>query len=419
MRGILQRVAKLRGSDSRGAEPAKVRSACVRLAALSVAGLTLALASGCGGGEESKPAKLSEQQLIKTLTPSVVRIQGTTGGGSGVVIDASKGLVLTNYHVIAANTALKAQVGNETNSSTPVQVVAVSPCDDLALVKLTDRVPNLHAASFGNSAKVVPGDPVTSLGFPASSQSGPGASGLVGQSSTVVANTGTVSQASISVNTNEADANFDPASPPYPSMIAHNATINPGNSGGPLVNDEGKVIGINTLSLNNSQGTFYSITSEYAQRVLPRLESGESIGYVGWNLAPLITSNNTELQKELEEYAQSSGFAKVGKQLSELNVKFLETVHGDGLFDKIDDAGSPAEHSRLEGQEILAINKTPVHSINQMCSIVSSASPGTALQLDLYNIQRGSKPEEVSGYLWSQHKEPGEYTYTNEVKVAK
>ena len=173
------------------------------IGALLVVGVIAAVALSGGSSKpmpkpKPKPKVLTAEQLIANATPSIVRITGSEAAGSGFVIDARHELVLTNAHVVIGNSALTAQVGNDTASSTPLQVVAASPCDDLAIVRLTIPVPGLKALPLGSSASVRPGDTVTVLGFPGSFQTTPGSQQTgTQQSSTVVADTGTVSQVDI------------------------------------------------------------------------------------------------------------------------------------------------------------------------------------------------------------------------------
>ena len=68
---------------------------------------------------------------------------------------------------------------------------------------------------------------------------------------------------------------------------------------------------------------------------------------------------------------------------------------------------------------VLAINKTPVNSLDQVCSIVNSAAPGSTLQIETYNIDHGSNVKEISAFQAGENKSPGEYTYTAEIKVPK
>jgi S1-C subfamily serine protease len=357
-------------------------------ALIGVAGL---LVAGCG----SSSTKLTPEQLIKQVTPSVVRIEGSEGGGTGFVIDAARQLVLTNAHVVAGKNgaALKAQVGNETTTTTPVRIVGVSPCDDLAVVKLVNPVPHLKALPLGTNAKVTPGEQVTVMGFPGSLQSGSGS----GQASTVVPNTGTVSQANIQVNTNSSEPNFDPNLPSYQSMVVHQAPVNHGDSGGPLLNAKGEVIGINTLTNEGqTQGQYYAIGIAYAERLLPDLEAGRSHAYLGWDLAQLTGEHNAALKEQLTASFASSAYSGDAAHLAEVTAAYLvANPPTTGMYDVGDVPGSPAAEQELEGKLILRINKTRTNSFQDVCSILGSAAPGEKLHIEEIHISSGEDTKQI------------------------
>jgi S1-C subfamily serine protease len=368
-------------------------------AAVSGVAVMATLAAGCGGS--SKP---TQEQLIKQATPSVVRIQGSEGGGTGFVVDAGRGLVLTNAHVVAgASSALKAQVGNDTSTTTPVRIVASAPCDDLAVLKLVNAVPGLKALKLGAGAQVTPGEGVTVLGFPGSLQSGSG-----GQAGTVVPNTGTVSQVNIQVNTDASEANFDPDLPSYQSMIVHQAPVNHGDSGGPLLNEQGEVIGINTLTNEGrTQGQYYAIGIKYASRLLADLEAGKSHSYIGWNLERMSGEADPPLKEQLAARFEGSAYASSAAQLTELTAAYLaESPPTTGMYDIGDQAGTPAEESELEGKLIVAINKTPVSSLQDVCDVLGSTSPGQKLHVKEFHIASGSD----TGQIVAGEHEPSTYT---------
>lgn len=348
-------------------------------------------AAGCGGGK----AKLSPEQLIKQATPSIVRIESSEGGGTGFVIDAARGLVLTNAHVIAGkNAALKAQVGNETSTTTPVRIVAASPCDDLAVVKLVNTIPHLKALPLGTNAKVTPGEQVTVMGFPGSLQSGSGS----GQAATVVPNTGTVSQTNIQVNTNSSEPNFDPDLPSYQSMIVHQAPVNHGDSGGPLLNANGEVIGINTLTNEGqAQGQYYAIGINYAERLLGDLKAGRSHAYLGWNLEQMSGERaSSSLKEQLTARFEQSAYSSAAAHLAEVTAAYLAASPATtGMYDAGDQPGSPADEQGLEGKLILTINKAHVTSVQDVCNILGSATPGQKLHIEEIHIASGEDPKQI------------------------
>jgi S1-C subfamily serine protease len=169
----------------------------------------------------------------------VVRIQGKEGGGSGVVVDAERGLVLTNAHVAVGLEGTKARVGDDASTETPARLVAAAPCDDLAVMLLVNKPQNLQAIQLGDSSGVKQGDHVTVLGYPGTFEE-QRLGENVNQAQQLVATDGNVSAVNVA-------ATPDPSLPRFASTIQHQAPVNPGNSGGPLVNDKGQLVGINTL----------------------------------------------------------------------------------------------------------------------------------------------------------------------------
>jgi S1-C subfamily serine protease len=345
------------------------------------AAASVLMVAACGGGGNSA------QKTIAKATPSVVRIEGDNAGGSGFVIDAQKGLIVTNAHVVADNPGMKAQIGNDPSTTTPVRLVASDPCNDLAVLKLTTPLAGLHALPIGPSGKLRAGDPVTVLGFPGSLQSGNPNDDTTSQSATVVSNAGVVSSNHVKAGP------FDD----YPTLrdtIQHQAPVNHGNSGGPLINAKGQVVGINTLGSEGTQGQYYSISMDYAQRILPQLEAGHSASYMGWDLQPIDgAQDQSDLTQQLVGIFQASGHSSSAEELAADAADYLHTnPPTTGLYDAGDDPGSAADTSTGGGNEgymITEINNVPVATVQDVCNIVQSASPGQKLSLTEVNISSG------------------------------
>jgi S1-C subfamily serine protease len=136
--------------------------------------LAVTAAAGIVGcGSDPKPDKpLGEQQIVALTRASVVAISGKQGdatvGGTGTIIDAKQGLVLTNSHVISGVTSIEAKLNDQT--TLPARVLAKSPCDDVALLKLVGAPVGLKALPPWTSKSLKPGDHVTALGYPANFQ---------------------------------------------------------------------------------------------------------------------------------------------------------------------------------------------------------------------------------------------------------
>lgn len=166
--------------------------------------------------------------------------------GSGVII-SNDGYVVTNNHVAEKTTEIFCVLANQ--YELPATIVGLDNDVDVALLKLDlSKFPGtLNAAQFGNSDLLQEGDFVMTMGCPF---------GL----------TRSVSFGVIS-NTKR----YLEGTSKYNLWLQTDASINPGNSGGPLVNIEGKIVGINTLAIRNAQIGF-AIPSNVVQEVVTSLK---------------------------------------------------------------------------------------------------------------------------------------------------
>ncbi|KAJ0345773.1 hypothetical protein COL154_013930, partial [Colletotrichum chrysophilum] len=183
--------------------------------------------------------------------------------GSGVIIDAQKGLVLTNNHVIQS--ADKITVSLADGRSFDGKVVGSDPATDVALVKIPAK--NLTALPLADSDKLRVGDFVVAIGNP------------FGLGQTVTS--GIVSALGRSGLGIEGYENF----------IQTDASINPGNSGGALVNLHGELVGINTAIFSPSQhagnvGIGFAIPSNLVKRTTEQLLKYGEVhrAYLGVNM---------------------------------------------------------------------------------------------------------------------------------------
>ncbi|MHB1653637.1 MAG: S1C family serine protease [Desulfitobacteriaceae bacterium] len=144
------------------------------------------------------------------------------GSGSGFIIDAQKGYIATNNHVIDG--AKKITVSLSDGRNLDAKVVGADPRTDLAVLQISDTK-NLTAVKLGDSSKLQVGEPVVAIGNPGGNE--------FARSVT----TGVVSATNRTLNI-QGEAGFN--------LIQTDAAINPGNSGGPLVDYQGEVIGINS-----------------------------------------------------------------------------------------------------------------------------------------------------------------------------
>lgn len=219
-----------------------------------VGGLIVALVTSDNGSLTSRGVSLTQvaggdelpegtvARVADAVLPSVVSIQVTLGSdagtGSGVVIDGA-GYIVTNNHVVsmaAINPDAKVQVTFDDGTKVPASIVGRDIKTDLAVLAVED-VDNLVVAELGRSEDVQVGEDVVAVGSP------------LGLSKTVTR--GIVSALHrpmrLSGQGTDTDAVID--------AVQTDASINPGNSGGPLVDIDGRVIGINSAIKSETGGS--------------------------------------------------------------------------------------------------------------------------------------------------------------------
>src|ERR1043165_1097624 len=165
--------------------------------------------------------------------------------GSGFVW-SSDGIIVTNNHVVEGASRITVNFNDGTQLA--AKLIGVDPDSDLAVLRVNEK--GLTAAPVGTSGDLMIGETVVAVGNP------------FGLSGTVT--TGVVSAVGRSVPSKEQGRTFT-------DFIQTDASINPGNSGGPLLNIEGKVIGVNVAIYAAGQGIGFAIPVDRARKVVEDL----------------------------------------------------------------------------------------------------------------------------------------------------
>jgi len=199
--------------------------------------------------------------------------------GSGFVW-SSDGIIVTNNHVVEGASRIIVNFNNGTQF--PAKLLGVDPDSDLAVLRVEGK--SFTAAPVGTSSDLMIGETVVAVGNP------------FGLSGTVT--TGVVSALGRSVPSQEQGRTFT-------DFIQTDASINPGNSGGPLLNIEGKVIGINVAIYQNAQGIGFAIPVDRARKVIQDiLRFGEvHAAWIGAVTATLTPEEAKRLGHEAERGA--------------------------------------------------------------------------------------------------------------------
>jgi serine protease DegQ len=251
--------------------------------------------------------------------------------GSGVIVDARQGLVITNYHV--AENARRITVTLKDRRELQAELVGRDTGTDLALLRI--RAQNLTELSFGDSDDLKVGDLVLAIGNPFG----------IGQTVT----SGIISALGRSGITRGR----------YEGFIQTDAPINPGNSGGALVNTKGELIGINTVIIapnGGNVGIGFAVPSNNVRAVMAQLlRHGEvrrgTIGVHAQDLTP--------------EFARALGAA------DDRGV----------VVARIEPGSAAARAGLLAGDLILTIDGAPVHGAADFRNRVGLAEQGRELAI--------------------------------------
>ncbi len=248
------------------------------------------------------------------------------GIGSGVIVDASKGLIITNHHVVEG--ADEITVTLEDKRELEAELVGSDPKTDIAVIKIPAR--SLRALKFAKTSDVKVGDYVIAVGNP------------FGLSHSVTS--GIVS----------ALGRDRGAGDNYQDFIQTDASINPGNSGGALVNSKGELIGINAAIVTRSggnNGIGFAVPVRIVQGVMRQLVSYGEVrrGRIGVLIGDITPAHKEGLK--------------------------LPTLDGALVNDVVDD--SPADKAGLKsGDVIVAFNGEDILDASDIRNSVGLVEPG-------------------------------------------
>jgi len=352
--------------------------------------------------------------------------------GSGVIVDAKNGYIITNFHVV--ENASEITVTLLDNRSFAAKVIGSDEGADIAVLQA--KQPNLTALALGDSAKLEAGDYVVAIGNP------------FGLSNTVTA--GIVSALGRS--------GLNPDG--YEDFIQTDASINPGNSGGALVNLRGELVGINSAILSRSGGNIgigfaipvnmvrgvmdqlikfgqvkrgvlgvniYNVTPDIAKEfgltessgaLVAGVAQGSAAEHAGVKTGDIITSINGHSMKDAGELRNTIGMLRVGDKVeigllrdgkprkvtaliaarSDLETanavdinKGLEGAElgdapdGGGVLVKTVQEGSPAAQAGIRTNDlIVGVGRTPVTNTKAFREAAKGAS------VLVLNVRRGS-----------------------------
>lgn len=298
-------------------------------------------------------------QIAKAVGPAVVGIanfqsrgslfggggSSEVGSGSGFIVDAQHGYIITNNHVVTGAEKLVVSLADGRNIT--AKLVGADDRTDLAVVQISDTK-NLTATQQGDSSKLQVGEPVVAIGNPG------------GQEFARSVTAGVVSATNRILDI-PGEASFN--------LIQTDAAINPGNSGGPLVNYQGQVIGINSAKNQEAgfEGMGFAIPIADALPTIKQLIEKGYASHPGLNVQidPRYTA----------EYASQRGWP-AGAYVSKVT------------------QGGPAERAGIVAGDVLTkINGKEIKSSLELTHELFRYNPGEKVTITIY---RNNKTQDVS-----------------------
>ena len=256
--------------------------------------------------------------------------------GSGVIVDAAKGYVLTNNHVVGGADDITVTLQDGRNFK--ARLIGTDPATDVAVVQIPAQ--NLQALPLADSTKLRVGDYVVAVGDPFG----------LGQ---------TVTSGIVSALGRSGLGSSDSDSTGYQNFIQTDASINPGNSGGALVNLRGELVGINTMILS---------------------PSGGNVG-IGFAIPTAITS---EVMAQLVAHGkvQRGSLGVQTQAITPRIAQLLKLKDSNGVVVTGVNAGSAAEDAGLQPGDVLTtLNGKPLHSEQELRNAEGLLPLGSAVQL--------------------------------------
>src|SRR3954452_4642499 len=346
---VIQRQAPLSSASS----PSGSSDAAERTSSLSVGDIY----------KKAAPGVAFIQATIVETTPGVFGQPDQQPGqatGSGFVLN-SEGYIATNAHVVSG--ARDVQVSFGKSAPVPAKVVGKDLSTDLAVIKVDPTKVKLTPVPLGDSSSLRVGDPVVAIGNP------------FGYDDTVTA--GIVSAAGREI---QAPNNFS-----IDHTIQTDAAINPGNSGGPLLDQHGRVVGINSQiatggTSKGSVGIGFAIPINLAKQVFPALIKSGRVphAYIGITTAPVSPT----IVHDLNLPAPSGALVQAvepGSPAAKAGLRAGRTRTAGALI-----AG---------GDLIVGVDGKPVRTPNDISTAIATLKPGDKISIEFY---RGREKRSVS-----------------------
>ena len=262
------------------------------------------------------------------VTPGEGVITNSAGSGSGFIISSS-GIAVTNNHVVTGASYLDVYIQGE-DTPRSATILGVSECSDLAVIDIDgDGFKYLN----WYKGEIEVGLDVYTAGFPLGNPEYTLTRGII----------------------SKANANGDTPWASVEHVVEHDATINPGNSGGPLIDDKGKVVGVNFAG-SSSTNQYFAIAYDEVLGIVDQLKDGEDVDSIGIN----------------------------GEALTS------KIANGFGIWVSSVKAGTPADNAGIKAGDIIYsladFSLTEVPTLAEYCKVLRSHKPTDTMNIKVIRL---------------------------------
>jgi len=358
------------------------------LSAVAGAGATVATqhVMASGGGAAATPGAaaaeqhqaMNDQAVYRQVEPGVVDVTANlqyrqeTAKGTGFVIDAANGLVLTNNHVINEATSVTVTLVTS-GKSYPARILGYDAADDVALLQV--RGAALTAVKTGDSSLVDVGMPVLAIG----NEAGQGGSPTVAP--------GVISSLGRTIVASDQSSGLTET---LHGMFQTSADIRPGDSGGPLADAGGRVIGINTAAGGSTVYSGYAIPINQALPIARQIAAGRAADRVQIGLPAFLgvllpgsTNSRSEDSQELQQDGAVSSGSPACSSTSDIPAvpAHVAPVRSGALVGGVL-CGTPADQAGiLTGDVITSVAGQQVSSPGSLTALLRRYHPGSVVPL--------------------------------------
>jgi S1-C subfamily serine protease len=322
---------------------------------------------------------VSEAEASSGDSPFGTPDGGGTATGSGFVVDKD-GTIVTNAHVVGDADQVQVRF-KEDGDLVDAEVVGKDPSTDVAVLKVDPSDADLQPLPLGSSGETQVGDAVVAIGNP------------FGYTRSVT--TGIVSAKQRQIT---APNGFS-----IENVIQTDAAINPGNSGGPLLDAEGRVIGINSqIATGGSQGSVgigFAVPIDTVKGLLPTLKQGEEIerAYIGIEMIGVTEDIARDFNLESDQGALIQKVVE-GGPADKAGLRAGGTSTGDGI--------------RAGGDLIVEVNGETVKTPDDVPAAIADLKPGDDVEVVYYRgderktvkVELGKRPASLDS---SQQQDQG------------